>query len=106
MLRRDNNYKVNHILSTVEIGVNQVHSNLKLTWSSDICSMMFETDLLPNLSMELKPRTFLTSLLVILQYSHAGPPCIGENKEMKLHTLIYISFVVVCTQGLSFPLTL
>lgn len=36
-------------------------------------------DLLPNGPMALKPRASLMSSLVILQYSHPGPPCKEEN---------------------------
>lgn len=40
-------------------------------------------DLLPNAVRVLKPRAFLMSALVILQYSHPAPPCHGQMKEEK-----------------------
>lgn len=37
--------------------------------------------------MELKPRAFLTSALVTLQYSQPGPPCKADNNHIRPSTL-------------------
>lgn len=46
-----------------------------------------DSDLLPNVLMELKPRAFLTSALATLQYSQPGPPCKADNNYITPSTL-------------------
>lgn len=51
------------------------------TVASQCPAWVYESDLLPNFVKELKPRAFVMSARVILQYSHPASPCKGERKE-------------------------
>lgn len=52
--------------------------------ASQCPAWVYSSDLLPNFVKELKPRAFVMSDRVILQYSHPASPCKGERRKEKI----------------------